>query len=531
METPRKKILTLKELSAFEKYLSNIIICFKSKTVKLFNKEAFLCAFAASLLMMASSFFLGTISIDDEMHQTSKYFDGIGRGLWGQQLVTNLLPGQLGISFAPAFFGCALYAFSTAILISLWNLRDQKDANISAAVIGCFPYFASMMTFDVVQIAYPMGFVLIVCSLLCVFDENTTDLKIAGCAVCFALAFSLYQGVGATYVTAFTTTAGVRFLLSPSKEDEFRRFWLRYTPKSLMVAAFGGVLYLASNKFAQQLFSHRSWEENYRVKINLNFFEKSRLDEIAKNISGLLFGASGDLPQLSALIFFLAIILLAIGIFAIRDVLLWKKITVLVVFFASVFFLPFWLDFIQSNLLAPRSMVGLGILYGFVYAAGAAIARPGVWKTLPHAIAFVWFFQFIFLGNEMYYSQHLENAAEQATIHRIVGRLDALAAKSSLPYPLPFTVVGRYTPSGQTFKKFSTLGHSALDWDAGNIDRQAAVFRNLGIDGIQIEVDSKMRKQIERYVKLNNIPSWPHPAAIFVYSNKIAVMNFGGLHD
>ena len=298
-----------------------------------------------------------------------------------------------------------------------------------------------------------------------------------------------------------------------------------------MVAAFGGVLYLASNKFAQQLFSHRSWQENYRVKINLDFFEKSRLDAIAKNISGLLFGASGDLPQLSALIFFLAIILLAIGIFAIRDVLLWKKITVLVVFFVSVFFLPFWLDFIQSNLLAPRSMVGLGILYGFVYAAGAAIARQGVWKTLPHAIAFVWFFQFIFLGNEMYYSQHLENAAEQATIHRIVGRLDALAAKSSLPYPLPFTVVGRYTPSDQTFKKFSTLGHSALDWDAGNINRQAAVFRNLGIDGIQIEVDSKLRKQIERYVKLNNIPSWPHPAAIFVYSNKIAVMNFGGLHE
>jgi len=237
----------------------------------------------------------------------------------------------------------------------------------------------------------------------------------------------------------------------------------------------------------------------------------------------------GGRRHLSALIFFLAIILLAIGIFAIRDVLLWKKITVLIVFFASVFFLPFWLDFIQSNLLAPRSMVGLGILYGFVYAAGAAIARQGVWKTLPHAIAFVWFFQFIFLGNEMYYSQHLENTAEQATIHRIVGRLDTLAGESSLPYPLPFTVVGRYTPSGQTFKKFSTLGHSPLDWDGGNIYRQAAVFRNLGIDGIQIETDSKLRKEIEQYVQLKDIPPWPHPASVFTYSNKIAVLNFGGL--
>jgi hypothetical protein len=480
-------------------------------------------------MLMASGFFLGTISIDDEINFTSSYFDGIGRGSWGLQLVTYFLPGQLGISFAPIFFGCALYALSTTVVISLWNLRDRKIANISAAIIGCFPYFASMMSFDVVQVAYPIGFVLITFSLLCVFEEAITCLETASCALCFALAFSLYQGVAASFVTVFITATGIRLILNPSKNEEFRLFWFRYFPRSAIVAIFGVLLYLGSNKIAQQFFPHHSWGVSYKVIMTFDFFERSRLKASVKNNSGLLLGASGDLPQLSALIFFLAIILLAIGIFAIRDLPIWKKVVVFVIFCASVFVLPFWLVFVQSNLLAPRSMVGLGVLYGFVYAAWATVASPGLWRFLPHVIAFVWLLQFIFLGNEMYYIQYLVNTAEQATVHRIAGRLDTLAAKSSLPYPLPFTIVGRYAPSGQRFKKFSTLGHSPLDWDSGNIYRQAAVFQNFGIDGIKIETDSKLRKEIERYVQLKDIPPWPHPASVFTYSNKIAVVNFGGV--
>jgi len=480
-------------------------------------------------MLMASGFFLGNISIDDEINLTSSYFDGIGRGSWGLQLVTYLLPGQLGISFAPIFFGCALYALSTTVLISLWNLRDQKIANICAAIIGSFPYFASMMSFDVVQIAYPIGFVLITLSLLCVFREAITCLQLASCALCFALAFSLYQGVAASFLTAFTTATGIRFLLNPSKNEEFRLFWFRYIPRIFIIATFGGSLYLGSNELAQRVFPHHLWGQGYKVNITLNFLERSRFEAIVKNISDLLFGGSGDVPQLSALIFLLAIISLGIGIFAIRDLPIWKKVVVFVIFCASVFVLPFWLVFVQSNLLAPRSMVGLGVLYGFVYAAWATVASRGLWRFLPHAMAFVWLLQFIFLGNEMYYSQHLVNTAEQATVHRIAGRLDNLAAESSLPYPLPFTIVGRYAPSGQRFKKFSTLGHSPLNWESGNIYRQALVFQNFGIDGIKIETDSKLRKEIERYVQLKDIPPWPHPASVFTYSNKIAVVNFGGL--
>jgi hypothetical protein len=493
-----------------------------------FYLNIFIVAFGSSMLLMASGLFLGTISIDDELHVTSRYFEGIGRGSWGLELISYLLPGQLGISFAPILFGCGIYALSTTILISLWNLRDQTIANFCAAIIGCFPYFASMMTFDVVQIAYPIGFVLIVSSLLPVFRESTTYLNLIFGALGFSLAFACYQGVSTSFVSAFASAAGMRFLLHPDKTDGFRNFWLKHAPRGLAVALLGGVLYLASDKLAQRLFPHHAWGDAYKVKFVFDFWEKSRFDAIVNNISALLLGKTGDLPQFSAWIFLLAILPIGTGIFAIRNFALWKKGIVFLILCASIFILPFWLVFVQSNLLAPRSMVGLGILYGFVFAALATITSKSM-CFFPRAIAVLWCFQFLLLGNEMYYSQHLVNNAEQAAVQRIAARLDTLAAKNSLPYPLPVTIVGRYMPAGQTFAKFSTLGHSPLDWDAGNIGRQAAVFRNLGIDGVQFEGDSKLRKEIERYVQTNDIPKWPHPGSVFVYSNKIAAVNFGNL--
>ena len=494
-----------------------------------FYFKVFLVCFISSLLLMASGLFLGTISIDDELNLTSNFFNGIGRGMWLNELITRLLPGQLGISFAPIFFGCAIYALSTTILISLWNIRNQTIAQTCSAIIGCFPYFASMMTFDVVQFAYPIGFVLIVSSLLPVFREPTNYLHLVSGALGFAFAFACYQGVSTSFVTAFVSVAGMRFLLHPNKSEGFRIFWVRYAPRAIAVALLGGVLYLASDKLAQRFFPHHAWGDGYKVRFVFDFWEKPRFDAIINNISALHLGKTGDLPQLSAWIFLMALIPLGIGVVAIRNFALWKKGVVLLILCVSVFVLPFWLVFVQSNLLAPRSMVGLGILYGFVYAALATMTSQGVYRSLSRAIALLWCFQFLMLGNEMYYSQHMVNTAEQATIHRISARLDALAVRDSLPYPLPVTMVGRYTPAGQTFAKFSTLGHSALDWDAGNIGRQAAVFHNLGIDGLKFEMDGQMRKEIERYVQSNDIPKWPQTGSVFVYSNKIAVINFGNL--
>jgi hypothetical protein len=171
-------------------------------------------------------------------------------------------------------------------------------------------------------------------------------------------------------------------------------------------------------------------------------------------------------------------------------------------------------------------MVGLGILYGFVYAAWAA-NTGGLLKNVAHGIALVWCFQFIFLGNEMYYSQHLVNNAEMATVNRVVARIDSVAAKNGMPYPLQVKFLGRYSPSGKIFPKFNTLGHSPLDWDAGNIYRQATVFRNLGIDGIQINTDSQLRDAIKLHVSANETPIWPHPDSVFIYSGNLIIVNFG----
>ena len=253
------------------------------KNSRQFYLNVFFVGFISSLLLMASGLFLGTISIDDELNLTARYFGGIGRGLWGLELITYLLPGQLGISFAPIFIGCAFYALSSTILVWIWGLRDQTIAAVCSAIIGCFPYFASMMTFDVVQIAYPIGFVFIVSSLLPVFRDSTNYLYLFLGALGFAFAFACYQGVSTSFVTAFASAAGMRFLLHPDKTDGFRNFWLKHAPRGLAVALLGGVLYLASDKLAQRLFPHHAWGDAYKVKFVFDFWEKSRFDAIVNS--------------------------------------------------------------------------------------------------------------------------------------------------------------------------------------------------------------------------------------------------------
>jgi hypothetical protein len=142
-----------------------------------FDLWVFSAAAGGALLSMASGLFLGTLGIDDEITALTSYYDAIGRGMSGTSLITFLLPGQIGISFAPMFVGILLYAASIALTIKLWGLRDLPVACTAAAVIGSFPYFAAMMSFDIAQVAYPVGYVLATLSLFAVFQVGVS----AGC--------------------------------------------------------------------------------------------------------------------------------------------------------------------------------------------------------------------------------------------------------------------------------------------------------------------------------------------------------------
>jgi len=487
----------------------------------------FLSALAGSLLLMASGFFLGNIGIDDEFNALTTAFDATGRGLWAQHLLTVLLPGQLGISFAPMALGCSLYALSITILIYLWGPLRPIIGCISAALIGSFPYFASMMTFDVAQVAYPLGFVLISASMIPVFNSHKKLILIFSVAA-FAVAFSLYQEVATTFATCWASIAGMRFLLTPDKDYYARNTLPRVAVRTVIMVFMGILVYLFSVKVSQAVIPHTPWTGGYEVQTSFFWTDPTKMRQIFDNAVALMTGKSGDLPFTASLLFLAGIVTIFVRLCWTPNLNCGFRMVVAASFLVSVLILPFWLLFVQSMPLSPRSTVGLGILFGYVFAALAIHANRRLFAVLAGISALI-VLQFVFTGNEMYFTQFLANQAEQVTVTRVASRLDAVAKENEFKTPFEITFIGRYAPAGGKFARFDTLGSSPLDWDQGNIHRQAALFSLYGVDGIVINRDENLRQEIYDYIQSKQIPAWPDPSSVFPYKKSIVVVNFGSL--
>ena len=490
-----------------------------------FNTWVFLSSFVSSVLLLASGFFLGTMGIDDELYSSLNYFEGIGRGLVGTSLVTFLLPGQLGISFAPMFFGAILYSVSVWMVIVLWRVSDLVIACTSAAIMGCFPYFAAMMSFDAVQVSYPTGFILIVLSLFFVFEWKK-PLSFPFGVLSFALAFSCYQGVATSFVTVCASAIGMRLALASDKKVELSKIWKDYIPRALLLGSSGSILYLALVKISQVFIPHGEWTNGYSLKISIPLDDPERWTGIARVIFHLLFGKGVNLPSLSVFLFALCCLGVVCVILKIKTLPFWQKVLVISFFVFSVGIFPFGLLFITEAPLSPRAVVGIGVLYAFSFAVLATLGVPKS-KKLLFTIAGVWIFQFIFLGNEMYYYQYLLERAEHSTISRVSARIDAIAEGKKLNYPIPVVFVGRYFPAEKRYLKFDTLGQSALYWDDGGSIRQKALFQKSGIDGFDITTDPRMTERIYQHVETHNLPAWPQPGSVFLYNNLTVVVNWG----
>jgi hypothetical protein len=493
------------------------------------HKWIFIICFTSSILLMGSALFLGTLGIDDELLALQPFYKGTPRGLWATELVTYLLPGQNGISFIPIFLGCMLYSVAISLLIFLWNLKERNLALLSAAIMGSFPYFASMMTFDVVQIAYPLGFIFIILSVFPVFKSPFNLWSFFLGTLSFVVAFALYQGVAPMVMTTFISAAGVRFIIAADKNKEFNIFWSRYFPRFSLLLVIGSIFYLISVKISKLLTSYQEIESTYSVTMKLQFLDPSFYRAFEDNV-WLILRSSNDLPQLSSTIFLIAIIPISIAIFKIPHFAILKKVIVFALLLFSVFVLPFWLNFIQENQLTPRSSVGIAFLYGLFFIAITYNASK-YFKSISYFIGFIWFIQFIFLGNEMYYAQHLMSKSEQITINRILARIDALASEKQLTYPTPVMFLGGYVPGGNKFARFNTLGSSAFSWGQENQSRQDYLFNVYGVDGLNFVYNQKLKNEISQYIVSEKVPKWPAPPSTFIYQDKIVVVNFGGFPD
>lgn len=492
-----------------------------------YSRRLFIAALSGTLLLMASGLFLGNIGIDDELNALSTAFDSTGRGMWAHQLITILLPGQLGVSFAPMALGCAIYALSITILIYLWGPIKPSIGYISAAIIGSFPYFASMMTFDVAQVAYPLGFLLITASMIPIFQYRNPVL-LALSALLFAIGFACYQGVATTVATGWASIAGMRYLQAVDRSSYLRNVLPGILLRTGITTIIGGLIYLLSVKASQAIIPHTAWSGGYEVQASFGLFDPQRWQQLADNGMAMLTGRTGDAPLSASVLLLIGIAALFLRLILAASPELPIRLVVAPVFLITVLVLPFWLLFVQSMPLTPRSSVGLGVLYGYVFAGLATNANRRVVASLTGLAALI-MVGFIFTGNQMYFSQYLANQAEQVTISRVAARLDSVAEKNQLTVPLEVTFIGRYAPAGRKYAKYDTIGASPMDWDNGNIYRQAALFELYGVDGILISRDEALRQEIANHIKSQKIPAWPDPDSVFVYKKSTLVVNFGGI--
>jgi hypothetical protein len=488
-------------------------------------RQVFLCAFGGTLLLMGTAMFLGTIGIDDESLMIYPTFDGVGRGLWGLTAITYLVPGQLGISFAPMVLGCAIYAASITLLVRAWGIDDSRVECAAAGVIACFPYFASMMSFDVAHIAYPISLLLVTVSAVSAFHPRVGWGIVYG-SVTFALAFACYQGAAATFGTALISIFLMRTVMAADAAGQVRWALRRQLPAATTIAICGGILYLVTDRLAKALIPHTEWSAHYSVRVDLLFLNLERLPAVLRQAQVLLSGGTGDLPWLSATTFFAAVIAALAHICLRQGLLFSARLWACTCLLIGSLVAPFSILIVQAHPLAPRSTVGLGVMYGVVIALLACKA-PRWLRAVAMSIATIWCFQFVMIGNEMYYCQHLATIADMTTTSRVVARIDSIAAAHQLPTPVQATVIGRFAPADRRYARFSTLGSSAFDWDQGNIYRQRALLRIMGVDGISFIADPQLRARVAEHVSEQRIPAWPAPGSVFLFDNRIVAVNLG----
>jgi hypothetical protein len=345
--------------------------------------------------------------------------------------------------------------------------------------------------------------------------------------VSLAAAFACYQGVVTTFTVAMTTTIGMRLALAADPRREWSRVVGDYAPRLALLGVSGVALYLAMTKLTQLVIPHVEWSSGYKVALALPFADGERLYDIARTIFYRLGGKwAADLPFLSVLLFVLVCAAVAVAILRMRPYAWWQRFVLIALFGLSIGVFPFGILFVSDAPVASRAVVGLGLLYGFVFAVLAVKAGPRLRRIL-YGVAGLWVFQFIFLGNEMYYAQHLLQKAEHTTIARVLSRIDMVAASSPVEHHVPVVMVGQYFPANKRHLRFETLGQSAFYWDDGVPERQLKLIELYGGDGLEMISSLEVTEEAAHYIDSNAIPAWPQAGSVFLFRDKFVVINWG----
>jgi hypothetical protein len=150
-------------------------------------------------------------------------------------------------------------------------------------------------------------------------------------------------------------------------------------------------------------------------------------------------------------------------------------------------------------------------------------------KALMFIFGIMLCLQFIFIGNQMYYSQYIKMLSDYSLLNRIIARVDAITSSRQLIHPISLAFIGGHDRFAINEKRFNTLGASPLGWGGGEPGRQAGFVDIAGIEGINLVRDAKLLNEINSYAVSNSIPEWPQPGSVFEYKDGTVCVFFHSL--
>lgn len=480
--------------------------------------ELLLCLLVITCLAFGFEITNPTLGVDDYGHL------GIGfewqpfwvsRGMWGALGLQFLLPGGWITPFIALVLSISLQCVSALVICWLLKLRDLGYGQrfVVCALFTTFPYFATQMAFSYLQIGYTVSTFLCVAALLM---ATTTSLwRLLSGVVLIGFAISIYQGAISVVVTGVVLTSLFTWLpnhCATSKTEPIKSF-VRW----LLVVTLGGALYIIMHKAILYYTGLPAGEGYYAVTMDLAFWNRWPL--ISNEIAYLFLGADGLIPHSTQWIFLLMMVFVITRLWWQHPAPRLYRAIAIAGYLVCLLLAPFTVMFLHEGGLAPRSTLGIGMLWLATWAAALKISGTTTNKfhvTIGLCVIFV----FIFQNNRMFYAQYLVEKADSIAAARMMERITQLDAENQTQPIQGVVVLGSYShhklASTQRYCG-SVLGYSQFEWDMEKMHiKMRNLTRSLGISQYRwVDADVLGTTADAQQLVANRQP-WPHPDSVFL---------------
>src|SRR5208282_3678377 len=444
----------------------------------------------------------------------------VARGSWGALLVQYLTPGGWITPFISLVIGILLQLLAVVVIgwsLELRTLPPMQQALLYALFV-VFPYFACQMAFHYVQIAYSLATFLMACGVLLALAGDAIRAVCAALAIGFAI--SIYQG-------SLSVLAPLALLAPFAGGGKEKKEIVRRSRRVLLAVLAGGGIYLATHKLILATTGIVAKSQYYSVSFDWHFWERLRF--IRSEIEFLFLGAGDVIPAKVVAIFLLAALLWMLHAVA-RERGALRRLQWLALYLVLAALLvvsPFMVLFVHDGQLAPRSSVGVAVVWIALFASMLAASSIWIRRAGTACLGVVILF-FLFQDNRMFFSQHLITRADIIMMARIAERIDQLGVRSDAG-ATDVVFIGQYSqPEYEGMPRFSgaALGHSQFEWELNGDDarwRIRGLAKAIGVDHYAWPGSSDLGEAFHDPLLLRDRQPWPHSSSVFAHDGYAVV--------